>query len=166
VSNSADTVFIRTAGRSDIAAIRNLLIDTWHDTYDAIYGSGRVAEITQNRHSTEVLERGLAMPQSEFIVADDGRQILGMAYAFAHGDHADLKQLYVSPHAQRRGIGTQLLLEILNSFDEAHAVLLEVETENGGALAFYRKHGFVEEARGDHCDGETGFSTILLSKAL
>jgi ribosomal protein S18 acetylase RimI-like enzyme len=165
-STSTNPVFVRTAGRGDVAAIQSLLVDTWHHTYDSIYGSDRVSEITREWHSVAALERRLAMPESEFIVADDGRRILGIAFALAHGDHADLKQLYVAPDAQRRGIGTLLLQEILDSFDEAHAVLLEVEAENGAALAFYRKHGFVEQAHSDHCNGEPGFATILLGRAL
>jgi hypothetical protein len=31
-------VFIRTAGERDLDEIRTLLVETWHDTYDGIYG--------------------------------------------------------------------------------------------------------------------------------
>ena len=39
-------MFVRTAGAQDIKAIRALLIETWHATYDSIYGVEKVTEIT------------------------------------------------------------------------------------------------------------------------
>ena len=35
-------MFVRTASSRDIEAVRALLVETWHDTYDAIYGPGKV----------------------------------------------------------------------------------------------------------------------------
>ena len=39
-------MFVRTASERDLAAVRALLVETWHATYDAIYGGKRVTEIT------------------------------------------------------------------------------------------------------------------------
>jgi hypothetical protein len=39
-------MFVRTAGERDLAAVRDLLVETWHATYDSIYGAERVTEIT------------------------------------------------------------------------------------------------------------------------
>ena len=75
------TFFIRTAGRADLPKISALLSETWHDTYDEIYGVERVSEITQSWHSQKALEPRLGRPESEFIVADDGARIGGMAFA-------------------------------------------------------------------------------------
>lgn len=146
--------------------IRDLLVETWHVTYDGIYGTQRVAEITDSWHSIASLERQLAIPQSEFIVADDGANILAVAFALAHGDHADLKQLYVLPQVQRRGIGAMLVDEIARSFEDADAIFLEVEIANIRAIGFYRSRGFVECGRGDECNGQPGFETMLMRKVL
>ena len=159
-------VYIRTASARDLPAVRELLVATWHATYDSLYGAERVEDITGRWHSVEALGRNLARTDSEFVLADDGEALLGMAFAFAHGDHADLKQLYVHPSAQGRGVGALLLAEIENSFDEAHALMLEVEEQNTAAISFYKRMGFVEQARSDTCNGEAGFGTILMSKAL
>ena len=32
-------MFVRTAGERDLAEVRALLVETWHATYDAIYGA-------------------------------------------------------------------------------------------------------------------------------
>ena len=39
-------MFVRTASARDLPAIRALLVATWHDTYDGIYGVERVTAIT------------------------------------------------------------------------------------------------------------------------
>jgi hypothetical protein len=82
------TFFVRTAGERDIKAVRELLVETWHATYDAIYGADRVTEITDDWHSIASLKNRLTRPGSEFLVADDGKRLAGMAFAAADRDGA------------------------------------------------------------------------------
>ena len=133
-------MFVRTAGERDLAAVRTLLVETWHATYDAIYGAAKVTEITDEWHSIASLRSRLTRPNSEFLVADDGKRIGGMAFAAATADAKVilLNQLYVHPDCQRRGIGQALLDEVEASFPEARTLRVEVEEANGGAIAFYR----------------------------
>lgn len=44
-------MFVRTASERDLVAIRALLVETWHATYDAIYGAAKETEITDEWHS-------------------------------------------------------------------------------------------------------------------
>lgn len=136
-------MFVRTAGERDLAAVRTLLVETWHATYDAIYGAAKVTEITDEWHSIASLRSRLTRPNSEFLVADDGKRIGGMAFAAATADAKIilLNQLYVHPDCQRRGIGQALLDEVEASFPEARTLRVEVEEANGGAIAFYRRKG-------------------------
>jgi hypothetical protein len=41
-------MFVRSASERDLAEVRALLVETWHATYDAIYGDERVTEITDD----------------------------------------------------------------------------------------------------------------------
>ena len=138
-------MFVRTAGERDLVAVRALLVETWHATYDAVYGAAKVTEITDDWHSIVSLRSRLTRPNSEFLVADDGKRIGGMAFAAATADAKVimLNQLYVHPDCQRRGIGQALLDEIEASFPEARTLRVEVEEANGGAIAFYRSTGFL-----------------------
>lgn len=147
------TMFVRTAGERDLAAVRALLVETWHATYDGIYGADRVSAITDDWHSLESLRRRLTRPNSEFLVADDGKTIGGMAFAAADdtGKTVALHQLYVLPAFQGRGVGGMLLDEILDDFPDAERVRIEVEEQNGRAIAFYRAYGFVATGRTDDC---------------
>ncbi|MGO4832940.1 N-acetyltransferase family protein, partial [Rhizobiaceae sp. 2RAB30] len=107
-------MFIRTASERDLPSIRTLLVETWHATYDGIYGAERVTEITDRWHSIAALKARLVKPRSEFLVADDGKEIGGMAFASADADGrtVELRSLYVRPRHQGRGIGGLLLEEM------------------------------------------------------
>jgi ribosomal protein S18 acetylase RimI-like enzyme len=150
-------VFIRTASERDLPAVRDLLVETWHATYDSIYGHERVTEITDDWHSIESLAARLKRPNGEFLVADDGRRLGGMAFAAATTDPKVLilYQLYVRPAFQGRGLGKQLLHEIEDSFPDARTVRLEVEQANSEAVAFYQANGFRPTGDTVNCGGST-----------
>lgn len=159
-------MFVRTASTRDLPAVRALLIATWHDTYDAIYGSERVDEITDEWHSIPALEARLSRPQSEFLVADDGKQIGGMAFAAVAdgGATVELHQLYVLPEFQGRGIGGLLLDEIESCFPEANRVRLDVDDKNLKAIAFYVAQGFVEA--GKNTAGAGGAPSVMYERPI
>lgn len=142
-------MFVRTASERDLEAIKALLAETWHATYDAIYGVERVNEITAEWHSLAALKARLNKPNSEFLVADDGKQIAGMAYAAATSDAkvVMLHQLYVRPGNQGAGIGRMLLDEVEQCFPDARILRLEVEEVNERGVAFYVASGFSQIGR-------------------
>ncbi|MER8374226.1 GNAT family N-acetyltransferase [Mesorhizobium sp. M1406] len=161
-------MFVRTAGERDLAAVRTLLVETWHATYDALYGAAKVTEITDEWHSIASLRSRLTRPNSEFLVADDGKRIGGMAFAAATADAKVilLNQLYVHPDCQRRGIGQALLDEVEASFPEARVLRVEVEEANGGAIAFYRSKGFLPAGTAAEPHGSSRPTTLSFEKPL
>ena len=142
-------VFIRTANRRDLPAIQNLLVETWHATYDPIFGADMVRKITSIWHSIEALEAKLSAPLSEFIVADDGSSIHAMAFASQIEKTVELHQLYVLPASQGKGIGTELMQELFFCFDGADTMKLDVHPQNTNAVGFYRSGGFSEIGKCD-----------------
>lgn len=160
-------MFIRTAGPNDLPAIRDVLVETWHATYDGIYGAARVTEITNDWHSLGSLRAQLDKPDAEFVVADDGVAIAGMAFAGTadDGKTVTLSQLYVRPGRQGQGIGGLLLDEIIESFPDAERIRLEVEPANARAIAFYRTQGFVEIGRTENCGkDQSGIPALILER--
>lgn len=165
------TFFIRTAGSADLRAVSELLTRSWHVTYDSLYGEAEVAAITAEWHSPKALAMNLARPGGEFLVADDGRRIAGMAFAAAgrpDGSSVFLHQLYVDPDDQRLGIGTDLYAEIENSFFEATRIRVEVEVANAPAMAFWRRVGFTRTDESTHTLPGSGrpVTVALLEKRL
>ncbi|MCO6392003.1 GNAT family N-acetyltransferase [Aliihoeflea aestuarii] len=148
-------MFVRTVSKRDVQAVRDLLVETWHATYDVIYGADRVTQITDEWHSLAALEARLDVPMSEFLVADDGEAIGGMAFADTVDDGKTLmlRQLYVRPAFQGRGIGGMLLDEVEGCFPEAARIRLEVEEANAKAIAFYLAQGFARIGEAKGADG-------------
>lgn len=160
-------MFVRTASERDLQAVRDLLVETWHDTYDAIYGVKRVTGITDDWHSLASLKRRLDQPNGEFLVADDGKRLGGMAYASADtmGKTVMLHQLYVLPAFQGRGIGGMLLDEIIESFPDATLFRLEVEEANARAIGFYAAQGFEQAGRTANCGAEqSGIPALIFER--
>jgi ribosomal protein S18 acetylase RimI-like enzyme len=161
-------MWIRTASERDLGAVQKLLRDTWHATYDAIYGVERVNEITSDWHSMESLRARLTKPHSEFILCEGESGIIGMAFASQSApDFVMLHQLYVRPSAQGQGAGSLMLDEIIEAFPEAKSLRLEVEAANRQAVAFYRSKGFAEFSNTQHCgEDRSGIPALILAKIL
>lgn len=159
-------MWVRTATKRDLPAIKDLLAATWHATYDEIYGADRVSIITAEWHSIAALEKQLAAPRSEFLVADDGKVIAGMAYARQISDQeVKLSQLYISPKFQGNGVGKMLLEEVEDSFFEVPIFVLEVEEQNSLARAFYEQQGFKLTGSTKNCgEQSSGIPAIIYTK--
>jgi ribosomal protein S18 acetylase RimI-like enzyme len=155
--------FIRTANMDDIPVICDLLAQAWRATYTAWLGEAKVEAIIADWHAPAAVARKIALPEGEFIVADDGRQLGGVAFASLDRTTrtVTLHQLYVRPGFLRQGIGQALFAEIESCFDEAARIVLEVEPRNAGAIAFYEAHGFERGATTPHC-GQSGSGMIAL----
>ena len=86
-------------------------------------------------------------------LAEAGQEIVG----FAARDGAWLMQLYVKPGWTSRGIGTNLLHEMLADAKSVTPVLrLYTFARNDGARRFYERHGFSAVAFGDGSGNQEG----------
>ncbi|MBB4122257.1 GNAT family N-acetyltransferase [Martelella radicis] len=162
--------FVRTAMETDIPAVCALLSETWHATYDEILGPEKVETIVNSWLSHEAVLRRLRRPHGEFLVADSGTMIGGMAFAAPDKNNAEivnLSQLYVLPGCQRQGIGQQLFAEIETCFPNAKRLALEVLPQNASAIRFYEAHGMREVGRHDECGAPgSGIPAIRMEKDL
>jgi ribosomal protein S18 acetylase RimI-like enzyme len=159
--------FVRTAMPADVPAIRDVLATSWRETYTVYYGAAKVEALIADWHSEPSIKARIAKPNGEFLVADDGTQIGGVAFATITGKTISLHQLYVQPHLQRQGIGQMLFAEIETCFMDAQNIALEVEPKNAGAIAFYEAHGFDSgEIIGNCGKPDSGISALKMTKSL
>ena len=162
--------FIRSASDADLPMISELLARSWHATYDDLYGTEKVSELTTSWHSVKALKERLVRPDSEFVVADNGAAIGGMAYAAMDAEEKDvvnLHQLYVDPDLMGQGIGRDLFAEIETCFPTAKRMRLEVEPKNERAMRFYEGLGFREVGWTRNCgDKQSGIPATILEKTL
>ena len=136
-------IHIRRASPDDLAAVRDLLVETWHDTYDVLLGPETVTRITGEWHSIEALSRQLDLPDAAFLVAEAKGRILGHAFANARElPVLVIARLYVRPSWQRRGIGKSLLDAATATDPQIRIIRLDVEAENRKGRSFSRREGF------------------------
>jgi ribosomal protein S18 acetylase RimI-like enzyme len=131
------------ATSSDLIGVQELLRATWHDTYDALLGSVRVAEMTAVWHSIDALKQEIERPHASFLVALVRSELVGHAFAEERAcGLLFLSRLYVLPQYQRQGIGKSLLATVMQLHPSSSHVELIVEKRNLPASTFYSGHGF------------------------
>ena len=86
-------------------------------------------------------------PHHQFVVELDGEAI-GVIAVEEHDEAVALEKLYLSAGHRNRGIGSQLLKEVLsNARKKGKPVRLRTLAVNVRAQAFYLRHGFSVERR-------------------
>ncbi|OJT97220.1 MAG: GNAT family N-acetyltransferase [Rhizobium sp. 63-7] len=160
--------FVRTGGERDLAQVSKMLTETLHATYNTLYSADEVEAMATAIASPAALRAALREKGGEFLVADDGRKIGGMAFAGMSdrlAKTAVIRQLYVHPSHQRQGVGRDLFAEIETCFPDAEILRLEIDSRNAGAIAFFHAHGMREIDRIEVA-GDPAPLTVVLEKPL
>ncbi|MDR3397205.1 MAG: GNAT family N-acetyltransferase [Pandoraea sp.] len=156
-------IVLRNARESDVAALTSLLMQTYHTTWAPMLRP----EVAATFASGERTQAYVQAHWHEFTVATqraEAEPVVGMVHTV--GDFIDA--LHVAPSQQRRGVGALLLAHA-----EAHmralghrTARLETDTFNTQSRAFYARHGYAETAMYPDEEWDSGFTTVLLTKAL
>lgn len=144
---------VRDAEEGDLEAVSKLLGETWHATYDSLYGAERVADLTRRWHSVATLVRELADPHVILLVACREASIIGTASTQVDPAASKLNRLYVHPSAQGQGTGTALLAAVADRLPRDARITLEVDPQNRRAIGFYERHGFAVTGKTGDCCG-------------
>jgi ribosomal protein S18 acetylase RimI-like enzyme len=91
-------------------------------------------------HEQEAQFASLWHPDDTWIITLNGQEI-GWVEFRQTGDETFLKQLYVAPLHQRRGIGSQVMRRLNEQGRTAKSMTLFV-LKNNPAFRFYKRHGF------------------------
>ncbi len=142
-------ISIQPATVDDVAEIKEVLSDTWIDTYSSFLPVEVIHKITTLWHSPEGLASEIEDERVCFSVAkNEHGAILGLVTAGRPSDEVVyIGRLYVLPGHQRLGIGAKLLDACESFFSGFQVLRLEVEAQNEKGMSFYRKQGFRETSR-------------------
>jgi predicted N-acetyltransferase YhbS len=140
-------VTVRLVTPADAEAVRAVLVETWHATYDVLMGADRVTAITDDWHAVERLRRQCGVAGSVFLLAEVGDAVVGTVSMRCADDGLGLDRLYVAPGWQGRGIGALLLREAVRMLGDAEPIRVEVHAGNAASIAFYAYQGFVPVGR-------------------
>jgi ribosomal-protein-alanine N-acetyltransferase len=95
--------------------------------------------------SEHALAEELVLSDRRYVVAHDRHDaVVGYGGLMVVGEDAHIMTMAVDPHHRRRGLGTRLLLWLVDAAVGAGALhlTLEVRVSNGAAQTLYRRFGF------------------------
>ncbi|MCL4264161.1 MAG: GNAT family N-acetyltransferase [Anaerolineae bacterium] len=150
-------VSIECAKVEDVTEIKQVLSETWRATYSSFLSPATINAVTSVWHSLDRLAAEIQNPRIFFGVAKTEKgTILGLTtVGQISDDTVMLSRLYIHPHCQRQGIGSQLLQAGITAFPIARTIRLEVEENNHSAYTFYHTHGFREtESKEERVEGD------------
>lgn len=103
-------IAVERAKSEDVDSIKRVLSETWIDTYANYLSRSTIEYVTTNWHDPNLLRSQIENPGGCFAVAKDDGRVIGLVTVVSVGQNElYLARLYVHPHYQRRGIGTDLL---------------------------------------------------------
>lgn len=163
MDTSSDHVVVRHARRRDAAGIARVYVDTWRSAYDGILPAGFLDKLSVSTQTTSwqrVIRSGDVV-----LVAEADGEIVGFASGGREMERdeffrGEIYTLYVHPSAQRRGIGAELLVEMLRALATLAPVIVWVLQENESAQRFYEELGGVPVRRGIAKVGGASFDKI------
>jgi len=144
---------VRDAEPSDAAAVaaigRVAVPDTFRDLCHPSVIDSIVAQSYAPQAVRDCIADCRAAADAHFLVAERDGRVVGFLHYDAAGAEPELHRIYLEPALKRQGIGSALMSELHRRLAPGAMYLLMVVADNRPAVAFYQRHGLVEEARVD-----------------
>ena len=140
------TISIRDAGSADLAAITAIYRDA------VVFGTGSFElEPPDEADMTERHERITAQGYP-YLVASEGADVLGFAYAFAYRDRPAYRftvenSVYVHADCRGRGVGAALLARLIAETEERgyrQMVAVIGDSANVASIRLHQRAGFIQ----------------------
>jgi [ribosomal protein S18]-alanine N-acetyltransferase len=145
----APVAHVVTLRKDDVAmpddrfVARVLVRPTQPADLDAVTAIDHAAFAVEWWYSGTTFFRVLGSPD-RFIVAERNGEPVGYAFGNVFGRQAHITRLAVHPAHQKRGIGTQLMRDLVPYFAACgvNTVTVNTQTHNENSLRLYRRFGF------------------------
>jgi ribosomal protein S18 acetylase RimI-like enzyme len=132
---------IRKVSLEDLSVLRKVTMETWLNTY--VNNKISRKDILSHFKTKPLQSWEKIPPNFIYYVATIDNKIVGLILLIKKLVKLYyLKQLYVLPKFQNRGIGQGLLDKVLEKVEIGSKIFFDVSLDNKGAIAFYRKNGF------------------------
>ncbi|AWB46881.1 GNAT family N-acetyltransferase [Paenibacillus sp. CAA11] len=161
---------IRQASEADIQGIAEVSVASWKSTYRGMVPDSYLDKISIEQRA-KIWEKALCDPQSTTIVLvaeDDTGRIVGFCSGGPNRDAAykaegELYAIYLLQEAQRNGLGTQLVQQLLRLLRGAgYGSCLVWALSQNTAVSFYEGLGAVRVGQGElEMDGVKLMETAL-----
>ena len=172
---TAGSFALRRAGPADAAALALLGAATFQESYaDTIRRAALIAHCA--RHHVQPVWAALLADAGIAVWLAETASDAPVGYAVltapdlpgAAAADRELRRIYVRSGAQGTGLGRALLAAAMDAarLQGASRLLLGVYARNPGALAFYRRHGFLQIGTRTFVVGDVLCDDLVLARAL
>jgi GNAT superfamily N-acetyltransferase len=127
-------VSLRAASPADLPFARDIYLETMR------YITDRLPDWDEARHVARFAERFL-LDEVRIIVNDN--EDVGWLQVGESDDEMVLKQIFLQPRSQRRGIGSQLIADLLERARRTGKPVRLGVVKINPAVELYKRHGFV-----------------------
>jgi GNAT superfamily N-acetyltransferase len=106
-----DDMMIVAPGPGDAAALAQVHVTAWRETYADLLPAAYLEQMNVGRHARRWRGQLMAAASPEIVLAAEGREgLVGYCSGYARGEApAEVNTLYVVRSAQKRGLGRRLL---------------------------------------------------------
>lgn len=123
------------------------------ETYRGIVDSVVLRNIVEQSYSIDALQTSIRRcgdaADAHFMVAETDEHVVGFLHYDCEGREPELHRIYIEPQVKRQGIGSALMNELHVRLASGASYILMVIAANLPAVAFYKRHGLIEEAQVD-----------------
>lgn len=162
---------IRPARAEDAQRLALVGAASFLETFAGVLDGDALVAHCETQHSARSYLHYLAGGAQAWLAELDGAPV-GYALLTApeldaarEGD-VELKRIYVLSRFHGSGIAAALLDAAVNAANGQQRLLLGVKDDNARAIAFYRKHGFVEIGTREFNVGGKFYHDVVLARAL
>ena len=140
---------IYSATISDIPAIQAVASRAWAHTFKDILSDSQIAYMMQLMYSDESLRKQMEEENHRYYLAKKQGNVVGymsIEHNCKNTAKTKIHKVYLLPEEQHKGIG-KLLFSVAEEKAKAAndtAIFLNVNKDNAGAIAFYRKTGYTQ----------------------
>nr|WP_251130792.1 N-acetyltransferase [Exiguobacterium sp. s157] len=169
-------ITIKACTIEDVDALRTISIETFTETFEAENDPAHLAAYLERAYNVAQLKKELSNPDSQFFFAMLDGEVAGYlkvnannAQTEAMGEEAfELERIYVRRAFQGSGVGKALYDQAIRCANELkkREIWLGVWEHNHKALAFYRKHGFVQTGAHTFYMGDDAQVDLIMAKPL
>ena len=163
---------IRKAEERDASSLAAVSIEVWLNTYlrqgvSAFFADYVLAEFTAQKFRNAIADPDLAIWVSDNRIGIDGFVTVRSTAtpALAGCSRLEIATLYVQPRHQSGGRGAALLdcaLDHCRSL-KSESAWLKVSVENGRAIDFYRRHGFIRIGATDFVIADKAYENHVMA---
>jgi len=131
---------LRTASKTDLPLIQQLVITIWNVAYKDMLSKEQLNYMLDNMHSIPALTK-LIDTGHQFVIPYEDGVAKGFACYKVLPDKVRIEKIYVLPDQHKKGIGKLMMDYIIEKASEVNVVELNVNRQNK-AVEFYKKIGF------------------------